>query len=104
MFPFVSSRFGLVLLPVLLVGAACAVPSQSLENACAPDAGSCIVCASDEQCEIASNPCLPSATCAHRDDNIAVIAIGCEPSAEYEVPPAERCRCRQGTCMATPGQ
>jgi hypothetical protein len=90
----VKSFTWLILWAVL---AACGPGSQELVSGCLNDPMLCPACGSDADCVIVSNACHETASCAHREANVAVTQEGC--SQEHD-PPDDRCACLGNICQA----
>lgn len=87
---------------VLLLVSACGLRTQRLDSPCvagpqASDPMACPACSADADYVIASNSCLATASCVPARGSWAVVAIGCDPLAEY-APAATPCRCVSAVC------
>lgn len=87
-------------LTLLLV--ACASPATPYDacdvSLATPTPGTCTPCADDGQCTFQGNPCLDTVACAHTDDDLAFVLIGCDPVQEHPWPPDTDCRCVDEVC------
>jgi hypothetical protein len=88
------SRFVTALLLVLLLSCH---GTQELRSYCLEHPGECPACGSDADCEIVSNSCHPTASCADKRIHLLVNQIGCNYG--YDVPDDSECVCRKSVCQ-----
>jgi len=69
-------------------------------NWCESNPEDCLACDADVDCAYGGNPCTETVYCAHVEQSIAVIQIGCDAALEHPWPPDPTCHCVEGACRA----
>ncbi|MFZ5477259.1 MAG: hypothetical protein ACOZNI_10845 [Myxococcota bacterium] len=64
------------------------------------DENPCLACEGDAECGFTGNACVETVYCAHDDEQIAVIEIGCSEATEYAWPSDDACACVDGACRS----
>lgn len=86
------------MLPLLLL-LGCPAPAEVVDW-CAAHPDDCLACEADADCAFGGNPCTEVVYCAHVDQPIAVVQIGCSEALEHPWPPSAACGCVDGACAS----